>query len=254
MRNHVRHNMRLIPAIDLKAGHCVRLLHGDFANETRYAAEPMALLTNYRDLGADWLHVVDLDGAKDGSLGNRSIVVQLAAQKAVKLQVGGGLRNTAAVTQMLDLGVARVVIGSAAVTHVEEVRTWLEHFGPERMALAFDVRLDRSGMPRVATHGWQRQSELSLWSAVANFTDSQLKHVLCTDVDRDGALTGPNIALYREAAQRHPQIQWQASGGIRDARDLHALAAAGATAAISGKALLEELISVEDLQPFLPNA
>jgi phosphoribosylformimino-5-aminoimidazole carboxamide ribotide isomerase len=254
MRNHVRHNMRLIPAIDLKAGHCVRLLHGDFANETRYAAEPMALLTNYRDLGADWLHVVDLDGAKDGSLGNRSIVVQLAAQKAVKLQVGGGLRNTAAVTQMLDLGVARVVIGSAAVTHVEEVRNWLEHFGPERMALAFDVRLDRSGMPRVATHGWQRQSELSLWSAVANFTDSQLKHVLCTDVDRDGALTGPNIALYREAAQRHPQIQWQASGGIRDARDLHALAAAGATAAISGKALLEELISVEDLQPFLPNA
>jgi phosphoribosylformimino-5-aminoimidazole carboxamide ribotide isomerase len=168
--------------------------------------------------------------------------------------VGGGLRNAGAVTQMLDLGVARVVIGSAAVTHVEEVRTWLEHFGPERMALAFDVRLDRSGMPRVATHGWQRQSEMSLWSAVANFTDSQLKHVLCTDVDRDGALTGPNIALYREAAQRHPQIQWQASGGIRDARDLHALAGAGATAAISGKALLEELISVEDLQPFLPNA
>jgi phosphoribosylformimino-5-aminoimidazole carboxamide ribotide isomerase len=254
MRNHVRHYMRLIPAIDLKAGHCVRLLHGDFSNETRYGADPMALLANYRDLGADWLHVVDLDGAKDGSLGNRSIVVQLAAQKAVKLQVGGGLRNAGAVTQMLDLGVARVVIGSAAVTHVEEVRTWLEHFGPERMALAFDVRLDRSGMPRVATHGWQRQSELSLWSAVENFTDSQLKHVLCTDVDRDGALTGPNIALYREAAQRHPQIQWQASGGIRDARDLHALAGAGAAAAISGKALLEELISVEDLQPFLPNA
>jgi phosphoribosylformimino-5-aminoimidazole carboxamide ribotide isomerase len=246
--------MRLIPAIDLKAGHCVRLLHGDFANETRYGADPMALLAKYRGLGADWLHVVDLDGAKDGSLGNRSIVVQLAAQKAVKLQVGGGLRNTAAVTQMLDLGVARVVIGSAAVTQVEEVRTWLEHFGPERMVLAFDVRLDHSGMPRVATHGWQRQSELSLWSAVANFTGSQLKHVLCTDVGRDGALTGPNIALYGEAARRHPQIQWQASGGIRDAPDLHALAGAGATAAISGKALLEELIPVEDLQPFLPNA
>jgi phosphoribosylformimino-5-aminoimidazole carboxamide ribotide isomerase len=246
--------MRLIPAIDLRDGHCVRLLHGDFARETRYDADPAALLAKYRDLGADWLHVVDLDGARDGSLGNRAIIVHLAAQKGIQLQVGGGLRNTAAIVQMLDLGVARVVIGSAALTQVEQVRTWLQHFGAEHMTLAFDVRLDADGIPRVATHGWQRQSELSLWSAVENFTDSQLRHVLCTDVGRDGALTGPNIALYREAAQRHPQIQWQASGGIRDARDLHALTEAGAAAAISGKALLEELIPVEDLQPFLPNA
>jgi phosphoribosylformimino-5-aminoimidazole carboxamide ribotide isomerase len=246
--------MRLIPAIDLKAGHCVRLLHGDFANETRYGASPKFLLDKYRELGADWLHVVDLDGAKDGSLGNRAIIAQLAAQKAVKLQVGGGLRDIAAVTHMLDLGAARVVIGSAAVTQAPDVRSWLELVGPERMTVAFDVRLDDGGMPRVATHGWQRQSDLSLWSALENFTGSQLMHVLCTDVGRDGALSGPNIELYREAARRHPRIQWQASGGIRDARDLHALAAAGAAAAISGKALLEELIPLEDLQPFLPNA
>jgi phosphoribosylformimino-5-aminoimidazole carboxamide ribotide isomerase len=134
------------------------------------------------------------------------------------------------------------------------VRSWLDHFGPEHICVAFDVRLDAGGVARVATHGWQRQSELSLWDAVAKFTDSGLKHMLCTDVSRDGALAGPNVALYREAAQRHPQIHWQASGGIRDARDLHALAEAGAAAAISGKALLEELIPVEELQPFLPNA
>ncbi len=245
--------MRLIPAIDLKDGRCVRLLHGDFARQTRYAADPAALLAKYRDLGADWLHVVDLDGAKDGGPGNRGIIAQLAGQRAVKLQVGGGLRDTAAVAQMFDLGAARVVIGSAAVTRTLEVRTWLERFGSERITLAFDVRLDGSGVPRVATHGWQQQSELSLWSALELFTGSQLKHVLCTDVGRDGALTGPNIALYREAARRHPQIAWQASGGIRDADDLHALSAAGAAAAISGKALLEELIPAEDLQPFLPN-
>jgi len=250
----VRNNVRLIPAIDLKAGHCVRLLHGDFAAETRYGTDPEALLEKYRDMGADWLHVVDLDGAKEGSLGNRESIERLAAHKTVKLQVGGGLRNTAAVSRMLDLGAARVVIGSAAVTQVENARTWLEHFGPDRVTLAFDVRLDDDGTPRVQTHGWQRQSGLSLWSAVANFTGSQLKHVLCTDVGRDGALTGPNVALYCEAARRHPQIQWQASGGVRDARDLHALSDAGAAAAISGKALLEELIPIEDLQPFLPNA
>ena len=246
--------MLLIPAIDLKDGRCVRLRHGDFAQETRYPTDPETLLAKYRGFGAEWLHVVDLDGAKDGSLANRAIIVQLAAQQSLKLQVGGGLRDRAAVLQMLELGAARVVLGSAAVTQIEQVRTWLEHFGPERVMLAFDVRLDDAGTPRVAIHGWQRQSDLSLWSALEAFTGSQLKHVLCTDVGRDGALTGPNVALYREAVQRHPQIRWQASGGIRDARDLHALSAAGAAAAISGKALLEELIPAEELQPFLPNA
>jgi phosphoribosylformimino-5-aminoimidazole carboxamide ribotide isomerase len=246
--------MRLIPAIDLKAGHCVRLLNGDFARETRYGADPEALLAKYLELGADWLHVVDLDGAKDGNLANRAIIMRLAAQKAMNLQVGGGLRTTASVAQMLDLGVARVVIGSAAISDVAAVHGWLEQFGPERVAVAFDVRLDDAGAARVATHGWQRQSELSLWSALENFTGTRLTHVLCTDVGRDGALSGPNVALYREAVQRHSQIRWQASGGIRNARDLHALRAAGAAAAISGKALLEQLIPAGELQPFLPNA
>jgi phosphoribosylformimino-5-aminoimidazole carboxamide ribotide isomerase len=246
--------MRLIPAIDLIAGHCVRLLHGDFDVETRYDADPRTLLAKYRDVGADWLHVVDLDGARDGSAGNREIIAELAAQSAIKLQVGGGLRTTAALEDALGSGVSRVVVGSAALTRAEQTRTWLEEFGPERVTLAFDVRLDPAGVPRVAIHGWREQSQLSLWSAVSGFVDHGLKHVLCTDVSRDGALSGPNVDLYREAAQRFPGIEWQASGGIRDGRDLRALAAAGATAAISGKALLEELIPLEDLQAFLPNA
>jgi phosphoribosylformimino-5-aminoimidazole carboxamide ribotide isomerase len=246
--------LRLIPAIDLKDGRCVRLLHGDFNQETRYDADPRTLLKKYRDLGADWLHVVDLNAARDGSFGNRPIIAELAAERAIHLQVGGGLRSTDAVAQLLDLGVARVVIGSAAVNQVERVRTWLSHFGAERIALAFDVRLDAIGAPRITTHGWQRQSELLLWSAVDHFADSGLKHVLCTDVGRDGALTGPNVALYREAAERYPDIDWQASGGVRNARDLQELYETGAAAAISGKALLEELIPLEELAPFLPNA
>jgi phosphoribosylformimino-5-aminoimidazole carboxamide ribotide isomerase len=246
--------MRLIPAIDLQAGHCVRLLHGDFAAVTRYSAEPRALLAKYRDFGADWLHVVDLDGARDGSIGNRAIIVDLAAQHEVKLQVGGGLRNTTAVAQTLDFGVARAVVGSAALIKAEQVQTWLEHFGPDRITLAFDVRLDETGTPCVASHGWRQQTRLSLWDAVASFANCELKHVLCTDVSRDGALTGPNVDLYAEAVRRFPQIEWQASGGIRDARDLRALAQCGASAAISGKALLEELIPLEELRAFLPNA
>jgi phosphoribosylformimino-5-aminoimidazole carboxamide ribotide isomerase len=246
--------MRLIPAIDLRAGHCVRLLHGDFTKETRYPIAPQDLLARYATLGADWLHIVDLDGARDGNLDNRDIIIALMAQKSVKLQVGGGLRNTAAVAQMLDAGVSRAVIGSAAIAQVDQVQAWLRHFGADRLTLAFDVRMDDGGEPRVATHGWQQQSALSLWTAVENYTAFNLTHVLCTDVGRDGALNGPNVELYAEAARRYPQIEWQASGGIRDARDLQALNRVGATAAICGKALLEDLIPVEDLRPFLPNA
>jgi phosphoribosylformimino-5-aminoimidazole carboxamide ribotide isomerase len=246
--------MKLVPAIDLRAGHCVRLLHGDFAAETRYPADPHSLLTKYRAAGADWLHIVDLDGARGGSLDNRAIIAELAARKAVNLQVGGGLRNTAALAQMLDAGAARAVVGSAAVSQVEQVLAWLAHFGVERLTLAFDVSIDDAGVPRVMTHGWQRQSEYSLWDALGNYSASPPKHVLCTDVGRDGALTGPNVELYREAVRRHPQIEWQASGGIRNAHDLHALSEAGAAVAISGKALLENLIPIEELQPFLPNA
>jgi phosphoribosylformimino-5-aminoimidazole carboxamide ribotide isomerase len=246
--------MRLIPAIDLKDGRCVRLLQGKFDGETRYSAQPRDLLTKYRQMGADWLHVVDLDGAKDGRLGNRAIIEQLAEMQAIKLQVGGGLRDGDSVARMLELGVARAVVGSAAVTHVGQVRDWLAHCGPEHITLAFDVRLDDAANPCVATHGWQRQSALSLWSAVDHFADAGLRHVLCTDVSRDGALGGPNLELYRAAVLRHPQIEWQASGGVRDARDLSALKDAGAAAAISGKALLENLMSDEELRPFLPNA
>jgi phosphoribosylformimino-5-aminoimidazole carboxamide ribotide isomerase len=246
--------MQLIPAIDLKEGRCVRLLRGDFAAETRYAADPVALMEKYRALGATWLHIVDLDAARDQNLDNRGIITQLAGQRAVQLQVGGGLRNTTALARMLDAGVARVVIGSAALSQVEMVRTWLEHFGPDRITLAFDVRVDSGGVPRVTTHGWQKQSEWSLWDALANYAGCDLHHVLCTDVERDGALNGPNLPLYKEALQRFPHIAWQASGGIRDARDLHALAQSRITAAICGKALLEELIPIEELKPFLPSA
>jgi phosphoribosylformimino-5-aminoimidazole carboxamide ribotide isomerase len=246
--------MQLIPSIDLRAGRCVRLVHGDFATETRYASEPSALVAKYRDLGADWVHIVDLDGARDGASGNRAIIAGLAAAGGINLQVGGGLRDAEAVQATLALGVARVVVGSAAVAEPELVRTWFAEFGTERLCLAFDVRLDAAGTPRVATHGWREQSTLSLWDAVAGFAAAGLRHVLCTDVNRDGTLGGPNVHLYREAVQRFPALRWQASGGVRDLTDLAALADSGVAAAISGKALLDDLIPPEELQAFLPNA
>ena len=246
--------MLLIPSIDLRGGHCVRLLQGDFGAETRYDFEPHELLLRYRDLGAGWLHLVDLDGARDGQLANRTIILALASQRAVKLQVGGGVRSDAVVADLLEHGVERVVVGSAAVETPEEVGRWLQRYGAERICLAFDVQLDDTGVPRLRTRGWRQATAVSLWDAVAGYTAAGLRHVLCTDISRDGVLGGPNVALYREAAQRFPAIAWQASGGVSSAADLAALAAAGATSAISGKALLEERLRPEELRPFLRDA
>jgi phosphoribosylformimino-5-aminoimidazole carboxamide ribotide isomerase len=130
----------------------------------------------------------------------------------------------------------------------------MAQFGPERICLALDVRLDETGEPRVRTRGWTEGGSLSLWNAIESYHPHGLKHVLCTDIDRDGALTGPNVDLYREAVRRFPGISWQASGGVRDAADLAALAQTGVAAAVSGKALLEERMTSEELRPFLPNA
>jgi len=246
--------MRLIPAIDLKSGRCVRLYQGDFNVETHYPVDPLELAVRYQQLGADWLHVVDLDGAKDGVGGNVSIIELLAKLPELHLQVGGGLRDRASIKRMIEAGVSRVVLGSAAVVQPAEVAEWFGEFGGARITLAFDVRFNDQAVPCLATHGWRTQSMLSLWDAVEHFVPHGLEHVLCTDVSRDGALNGPNLDLYQESLRRHPAIQWQASGGIRDAEDLRSLAEIGIEAAISGKALLEGRIPVEELRAFLPNA
>lgn len=247
--------MLLIPSIDLRDGRCVRLLQGRFDAETIYAEDPTEVLGAYLAFGARRIHIVDLDGARDGSQGNRAALSRLvAAATQAKLQVGGGIRRREVADELLALGVASVVVGSVAVTEPAEVANWLGDLGPEKVVLAFDVRLDDAGTPRLATHGWKEQTGTRLWDAVENFLQHGLRHVLCTDVARDGALSGPNTALYAEAVRRFPQVAWQASGGVSVLSDLHALADAGVAAAVSGRALLERRLNLKELQPFLPNA
>lgn len=245
--------MVLIPSLDLRGGRCVRLREGDFATETTYAIEPAALAERYRALGARWLHVIDLDGAKDGLAVNTPIIIALARQAAMCLQVGGGVRSAATIEALLAAGVARVVVGTAAVERPGEVGAWLREFGPERICLAFDVRLSGRGEPQVRTDGWTRDAAVSLPQAIEAFPRPALKHVLCTDIKRDGTLRGPNFRLYRECRARFPQLRWQASGGIRHAHDLRVLRSVGVAAAITGTALLQERISATELRPFLPD-
>ncbi|HJR70359.1 MAG TPA: 1-(5-phosphoribosyl)-5-[(5-phosphoribosylamino)methylideneamino]imidazole-4-carboxamide isomerase [Gammaproteobacteria bacterium] len=245
--------MQLLPAIDLRDGRCVRLLQGDFAQETRYDVDPVALAVEYAELGARWLHVVDLDGAKRGAPANLVLIERMRAAAGVEVQLGGGIRTRASLEQVLAVA-ARVVIGSLAVSDPELVAAWLTEFGSERVTLALDVRLDADRVPLVATHGWTRGSTLTLSEAIERYAGAGLRHVLCTDIERDGALTGPNTALYRDCAARWPKIAFQASGGVRDAADLAALAAAGVAATVSGKALLEGRLRPEEIRPFLRGA
>lgn len=244
--------MRLIPAIDLRHGRCVRLLKGDFDQETRYEVDPVTLAREYADAGADWLHVVDLDGAASGRPVNLPLIEAMKAASGLRVQMGGGIRSRVDLEAALA-SADRIVVGSLAVSRPDVVDTWLQEIGPERFTLGFDVRITE-GVPYLTTHGWTRSSDVSLADAIARFHGAGLVHVLCTDVDKDGALTGPNFELYADCARRWPDLEFQASGGVRDARDLARLQVEGAAAAISGKALLEGRLSREEMRPFLPNA
>ncbi|HEX5048291.1 MAG TPA: 1-(5-phosphoribosyl)-5-[(5-phosphoribosylamino)methylideneamino] imidazole-4-carboxamide isomerase [Gammaproteobacteria bacterium] len=245
--------MELIPAIDLRDGRCVRLLKGDFNQETRYPVDPAELAAQYRGWGARWLHVVDLDGAARGEPANLAVVTAIREASGLKIQLGGGIRTRQSLENALAVA-DRAVIGSLAVTSPDRVLAWLDEFGGERLTLALDVWVDAARGPIVATHGWTRASALTLADAVERYRPAGLRHVLCTDIDKDGALAGPNVALYGDCARRWPDVAWQASGGVRDAADLTALAASGVAAAVSGKALLEGRLAAAEIRPFLPGA
>jgi phosphoribosylformimino-5-aminoimidazole carboxamide ribotide isomerase len=249
--------VNLIPAIDLRGGRCVRLLRGEFDKETEYSDDPAAIARSYTGLGVKHLHVVDLDGARGGEQKNqatvREIIDAAAGRSPLAVQLGGGIRCRQTLAAWLGGGVSRCVIGSSAVTDRPTVRRWFREFGPERIVLALDVRIDSTGAARLSTHGWEQTSDVDLWDCVADYLQDGLKHVLCTDVSRDGAMAGPNLQLYQEFVQRFDTIDLQASGGVRGIDDLLALRAAGVAAAITGRALLDGKLSRTEVQSFLQN-
>ena len=249
--------MNVIPAIDLRGGRCVRLLRGEFDQETEYHSDPAAIAALARDYGTlrvQHLHLVDLDGARGDGQVNRSLVETMTSESALRVQLGGGIRDEATLESWFQAGVDRCVIGSRAITHRSLVRDWLVNAGPERIVLALDVRIDTDGIPWVTTHGWQETSVTSLWDCIESYGSVGLRHVLCTDVSRDGAMSGPNLELYAEIVQRFPDIALQASGGVRDLADLEALRMAGAAAAITGRALLDGSLTPAEVATFQRDA
>lgn len=236
--------MQIIPAIDLLNGQCVRLLHGDFNACTVYADSAIELAEKYHEAGANWLHVVDLAASRDGEGADNSSLFELLGLAPQKVQTGGGVRSKSDIAYRLEQGADRVVVGSLSVTRPEVFKDCLREFGADQVVAALDIQFDENGVPFPRVFGWTESGDRSLWSLLEEFTAAGLKHLLCTDIGRDGALSGPNVKLYQQLVSRYPGLQVQASGGVASIKDLVELKATGASGAITGKALLEGLFTV----------
>ncbi len=235
----------IIPALDLIDGTVVRLHQGDYGQQRDYGNDPLPRLQDYAAQGAQVLHLVDLTGAKDPT--KRQIPLLKNWWPAWMCpSVGGGVRTEDDVAALLDAGVARVVVGSTAVNDPEKVKAWFRRFGADALVLALDVRIDEQGNKQVAVSGWQENSGVTLEELVERYLPVGLKHVLCTDISRDGTLAGSNVSLYQEVCARYPQVAFQSSGGIGDITDIAALRGTGVQGVIVGRALLEGKFTVTE--------
>lgn len=237
--------MLIYPAIDLLNGACVRLRQGQFEDATTYG-DPIEQAEVFARAGAGWLHVVDLEGARAGRPVQLDIVRDLARTSGLKIQCGGGVRGQAQVEALFEAGVSRVVVGSTAVREPETVRDWLVRFGPERICCAFDARFV-DGDYQVATDAWAKSAGVTLSAAIERLTPHGLKHVLVTDIGRDGVLSGPNVELMTELVRAYPSLELQASGGVSSLADLAALRAVRAAGCIVGRALYQRCFSLEEV-------
>jgi phosphoribosylformimino-5-aminoimidazole carboxamide ribotide isomerase len=239
-------SIKIIPAIDLLDGSCVRLLYGDFNKCKVYQLDAIGLASTYAREGAEWLHVVDLAASRDGESADIRPLLRLLDNTEQAVQTGGGVRSEADINTRLQHGAQRVVVGSLSVTQPERFANWLGEFGEDSLVAALDVRIDEDGTPWPRTHGWTRGTGETLWALLDFYADKGLKHVLCTDIGRDGAMTGPNLDLYREITRRYPDLVVQASGGVSGLQDLQKLSSTGVHSAITGKALLEGCFTVAE--------
>ena len=236
----------IIPALDLIDGTVVRLHQGDYDQKRNYGSDPLLRLQEYQRQGAKLLHLVDLTGAKDPKARQITLIQTLIKGVQVPVQIGGGIRTQDDVEALLAAGAARVVIGSTAIKQPEIVKQWFSKYGSEALVLALDVRITADGNKYVAIHGWQEDSNQTLEQVIDDYLPHGLKHVLCTDISKDGTLSGSNVRLYREISQKYPQIAFQASGGIGQLDDVKALKDSGVAGVIVGRALLEGKFNVQE--------
>ena len=237
--------MIIYPAIDLIGGAVVRLNKGDFDQQTNYGTDPISVAKSYAEAGASWLHLVDLDGAKNPGNRQLDLITRIIDESGLKVQTGGGIRSADDVAALVNAGASRVVVGSLAVRDFATGKALLDRFGGETICLAADVMptSDASGQIsyNIALSGWLETSDLSLFDFLGHYAQHGLEHALCTDIARDGMMTGCNRDLYASVKSVFPEIKLQASGGVSKLDDIVGLPTDGV---IIGKALYEGVFSV----------
>ena len=236
----------IIPAIDLIDGQTVRLYQGSYDKTTQYQQTPFELRDLYAAAGAGVLHLVDLSGAKDAAKRQLPLLKQLMQQAPLPIQVGGGVRTEQDVIDLLEAGASRVVIGSLAIREPALVQQWLRTYGGDKIVLALDVAINDKGEKTLPSHGWIEASNITLEQVLDGFINAGARHVLCTDISRDGTLQGPNVELYQELAAKYPQILWQASGGVGNLDHIRSLTGSGVAGVILGRALLEGKFTITE--------
>ena len=242
--------MQLIPAIDLLNGQCVRLFQGDFNDITYYDKDPVSLAKYYESLGLSRLHLVDLDGTRDGISMNENIVEQIIDSTNLEVQMGGGLRSKSQIRKWLESSINYLVIGSYAIENIADFNLFLNDEDKRRFIIALDVRTDISP-PEVMIKGWKESSGMDLWSLIKEFIDFGFNDFLITDIQKDGTLQGPNIELYERCMKLSPGTRFICSGGVSSIEDLIRLRDKSIHAAVAGKSLLENKISQKEIKRFL---
>ncbi len=234
--------MRIIPAIDIIDGKCVRLTQGDYAQKKVYNKNPVEVAKSFEDAGLEYLHLVDLDGAKAGKVVNWKVIESVTAKTNLKVDFGGGIKTDDEIKKLFNTGVKQVNLGSIAVGNPDLVKSWIDSYGREKIILSADVKGEQ-----IAISGWLENSAISVFDFVSDYLEKGIQYITCTDISTDGMLQGPNIGLYKKLLDAFPSIELIASGGVSGIKDLEQLKDIKVNGVIIGKAIYEGRIKLEEI-------
>jgi len=245
--------MRIIPAIDIIEGKCVRLTKGDYNTKKVYNENPLEVAKQFEDAGIEYLHVVDLDGAKASHIVNYKVLEQIASKTNLKIDFGGGLKSDKDLEIAFNSGANQITGGSIAVKNSTVFENWIIKFGTEKIILGADFYPDSTG-GKIATNGWQEESNLELIPFISDYQQKGIQYVICTDISKDGMLQGPSFDTYATILSEVKDVKLIASGGISSFEELPKLAELGCEGVIIGKAIYENKISLKQLENFILNS
>ena len=244
--------MRIIPAIDIIDGKCVRLTKGDYSTKKIYNENPLEVAKEFEAAGIEYLHVVDLDGAKASQIINYKVLEQIASKTSLKIDFGGGLKSDKDLEIAFNSGAHQITGGSIAVKNSAIFESWIEKYGAQKIILGADFYPDNVG-GKIATNGWQEESTLELIPFIKGYQDKGIQYVICTDISKDGMLQGPSFEVYKKIISEVKNVKLIASGGISTFDELPRLAENGCEGVIIGKAIYEKKISLKQLEQYIIN-